>query len=337
MSAMEIIIYSVWFISNAILAYQLAKYGILEIGIMNPPNSTAINAAILGIVNMLVAGYAQNRGFLELSLLRNNTTADTLFLGIGIPVFMYLFSRHALIPKGISEFNRARSRITYWTPRYYIPGRIQKEVGLKLRNFSHAQKTLALLDQSIDYQKQGSKSPITNKISIDDIDNDWGDNALVQCPNCQHSLNLPIGTTHGYNTCPLCGVKISFRINKRNLFIIAFGHRVRKVISPLQYQIIAIAHSEKGFLLRMMNELEKAEKEYELSLECINYILSADENNVSALEVMSLIQFRAGELAHIRGDHITAIKLYKNCLSIERMLGDNSNSESIEKLISEIY
>lgn len=265
MQNIEIAVYATWLVTTVIISWNMARYGLLAIGIMRPPNVTVMGAVLIGMWTVAAAGYMQNQGIAPFSLFTESAMPKSLWIALGVPSGTYILSRYLILPRGLPEFNRAQIRITHWALTYYRPGEITQN-GNELREFSFAQSALNLLEKTIQYQLRYQEISVTNT-------------------------------------------------STKN---------------------IARAHTERGFLFRMMNKYNSAEAEFYSALTFSEAALAIDEGDIEALKIKSLIVFRMGELAHIRKDDAKARKRYQEALAIDSRIGDDSEKSLVEGLLAKV-
>ena len=154
MNFWEIVIYGIVLISSLIIAWEFAKYGFIGIGIRIPMNTKAIKATIMGSATMLIAGYLQKSGHINLTLFTNINYIKSGLIFTGIPLAFLFLSRYVFLPKGLPEYNRAQVRMTYWMRSYFEPGIIIKESSDGFASSPPVQKALKLFNITIEYQQK---------------------------------------------------------------------------------------------------------------------------------------------------------------------------------------
>lgn len=163
MTIMEIAFYIGIGIGNILIVTEVAKYGLLEIGIQRPINSRVILGLYIGTATFFIGGVMHKiSGF-------NPENKYAIALVIGVPIFLLLVYRYTLLPPGLYDFNRARIRTNYWMLTSYRPGKILEEQGSNLKEFAWAKGAIRMFRKAIEAQSKGN----TTRIVIDDQEVPW--------------------------------------------------------------------------------------------------------------------------------------------------------------------
>ena len=337
MTSSEIAVYAVLVFTSSVITWHWAKYGFWELGIQIPLNGKVIGASILGMATLLIAGYAEQKGYVSLSLLmkEENLFKAAAIMG-GSPLFVFFMARYVILPKGLSEYNRAKTRTIYWQGKYYRPG-VKIEEGGELAEFSMAKKALNLFRKSIDLQMKGSRSNIiTREIAIDQEQVAWDGSMRLPCPNCGFDAKAPVGRIkQGSGICTMCGCGLGFKVMVGQVYITAFGNKLGKRVSPQNKYNVAVAYEETALLLRMMNRFDEAINALDKADETIDSV-SSDLGSGRCLSVKGMILFRRGEIAHALGDKVKAKDFYERSLAIDNEIGASQEIPLMERLISEV-
>lgn len=337
MTSLEIAVYIVFISTNCIISWQWAKHGFWEVGIQIPPNTKAIGAVIIGVITFLMAGFAEHKGYLSLSLMREENMLKGLAIIIGSPMLLFLAARYVILPKGLPEYNRAKNRTFFWTTKNYRPGVKQEKEANLLAQFPMAQKALNFFQRSIYLQKKGSRSgKITRSFTIDEEQVGWDGSMQLPCSNCGFRVKVPINARQGSGICTMCNSGLGFKVIDDNVYITAFGNKIRREITSSNKHNIAVIYEEMALLLRMMNKFDEAISALDKAEEMINEILGSAKKNKNYLTTKSLILFRKAEIAHTTGDKTGAKCLYLKSLDIDNCIGDCKERSLTERLLSEV-
>lgn len=337
MTFLEVAVYAVLISTNCIITWQWAKHGFWEVGIQIPPNTKAIGAVVIGVITLFIAGFAEQKGYFSLSLIKEENMLKGLAIIIGSPMLLFLAARYVILPKGLPEYNRAKNRTFFWTTKNYRPGvKKGKEADL-LAQFPIAQKALSFFQRSIDLQKKGSRSgKITKSFKIDEEQVGWNDAMQLPCPNCGFPVKTPINAGQGSGICTMCNSGLGFKVIDDNVYITAFGNKIRREVTSSNKHNIAVAYEEMALLLRMMNKFDEAISALDKAEEMINEILGGAKKNKNYLTTKSLILFRKAEVAQTTGDKTEAKRLYLQSLDIDNRIGDYKERSLTERLLSEV-
>jgi len=337
MTSLEIAVYIVLISTNCIISWQWAKHGFWEVGIQIPPNTKAIGAVVIGMTTLFIAGFAERKGYFSLSLVKEENMLKGLAVIIGSPMLLFLAARYVILPKGLPEYNRAKNRTFFWTVKNYRPGEKREEEASSLAQFPMAQKALKLFQRSIDLQKKGSKSGrITKSFTIDEEQVNWDGSMQLPCSNCGFRVKVPINARQGSGFCTMCSSGLGFKVIGNNVYITAFGNKIRREVTSFNKHNIAVAYEEMALLLRMMNKFDEAGSALDRAEEVINEILDGAKKNKGYLRTKSLILFRKAEIAHTMGDEAKAKSLYEESLDIDIDIGDYKERSLVTRLISEV-
>jgi len=337
MTTLEIVVYAVLIVTNCVIVWQWAKHGFLEVGIQIPPNTKAIGAVVMGVTTLLIAGFAERKGYISLSLVKEENMLKGSAIIIGSPMLFFLMARYMILPKGLPEYNRARNRTFFWTIKHYEPGKKKEKEASDLAQFSMAQKALNLFKRSINLQERGSRSgSITREFTIDEERIDWDGAMELSCPNCGLQVKTPISIKQGSGFCAMCGCGLGFKVIGNIVYLTVFGGKIGRTVTSSNKHNIAVAYEEMAFLLRMMNKFDEANNALDKAEQTIDEILSDCKKNKRCLATKSLILFRKAEIAHVLGDKEKAKRFYQESLDIDVDIGDYKERSLVTRLISEV-
>jgi tetratricopeptide (TPR) repeat protein len=99
---------------------------------------------------------------------------------------------------------------------------------------------------------------------------------------------------------------------------------------------LALTHEWLGVLYRMMNEFEKAEKEFTADLDILEKLNSENAENRAVRDALGHVLYRFAELDHIRGRYQSALARYKKSLNIDESLGLELRANITRKLMQQI-
>lgn len=336
MSNYEIGVYLILVITNCIITWQWALKGFWQVGIEIPRNIKVFASIFVGMATLLIASYAEKKGYISLSLMKEENFAISVAVILGIPFSIFFFARYIILPKGLPEYNRARILSIYWTGKYYRPGIVLNR-GQELADFARAKKAVDFFKKSIELQMKGSRSgSITRTIPIDQDQVDYDGRMRLPCPNCGFQSRAPIAySAQGSGICTMCGCGFGYKVIKDQIFLTAFG-KIQRRTTPQNLHNIAVAYEELAFLLRMMNKFDEAKEALKEADKMINQVPSDLGGDNRCQKTQSLILFRKGEIAHTLGDKEEAKRLYKKSLAVDMEIGDQTDRSFIEKMIGEV-
>jgi tetratricopeptide (TPR) repeat protein len=151
----EIVVYAILMITYIVIIWEWAKNGYWEVAIQNPPNSKAFVSVFIGVVTLIIAGYAEREGYVSLSLFKEEKMLSVSLILISSWIVFFLLARYVILPKGLPEYNRGRIRTLFWAIKYYRPGE-KIESANDLFEFPMARKALKYFMKSIELQEKGS-------------------------------------------------------------------------------------------------------------------------------------------------------------------------------------
>ena len=326
--------------TNCIIAYYWAMYGFLELGINRPVKIFPILAVIVGMATVFVGGYLQRAEILKLEFItQKNINMASIYL-FGPPLALMALVRLFFSKSGIPEYNRARAATMHWMSTGNIKfGEILETEGDLLKNFPRAINALENFDKAIAAQKRGSLvRSLDVVVPIADKELDYYGLYHLGCPACGFEVGVPNSNVGVDGQCNHCGAFIAAKVIDENLYISVSGgclNKRRKI--PVQgKRNIALALSEKALLLRMMNNLDEAEKSINEALEFIERALSIEPKSEELLTLKSLILFRAGEIAHVKKQKEKAERFFWQCLAVDESIGNMSERDLVLDLINSL-
>ena len=332
MNFIEIAVYSIMLLTSCVIAWQIAKFGIFEIGIQIPPNKTALIATTVGVLLVVVVGFLDKNGYVNFALAKKEEIFKAALLFNGIPLIFYFIARYLFLPKGLPEYNRAKTRTVYWTIKNYRPGVKLKEEGKILADFPRAQHALRLFEKSIEKQSHGVKPSMKTKtLEIDQEQFQWDGKMNVSCPNCGFHSKAPIYYGQGEGMCIMCNCSLVFKVMGNFVHVTAYGPKLARTVTSACLCNMAVAYEEMALLLRMMNKFVEAKESLSKAEKIINDLLEDEPDKKEYLGTKSLIIFRKGELAHTLGNRAEASNFYRESLAIDR-----SEHELVDSLIKEV-
>ncbi len=99
---------------------------------------------------------------------------------------------------------------------------------------------------------------------------------------------------------------------------------------------LALAHEWLGVLYRMMNEFEKAQKEFYVGLSILERISTENPENREIKDALGHVIFRLAELDHVEKHYEGAVLKYRRSLAIDESLGLRERADITRKLIQDI-
>lgn len=99
---------------------------------------------------------------------------------------------------------------------------------------------------------------------------------------------------------------------------------------------LALAHEWLGLLYRMMNEFEKAEKEFIAGLAILEKFNSLKSEERAHRDALGHVLYRLGELEHVRGRYQSALEKYKKSMYIDESIGLQQRADITRELIQQI-
>lgn len=99
---------------------------------------------------------------------------------------------------------------------------------------------------------------------------------------------------------------------------------IQPIVNPFALLRMAMAYSEKGAFLRIMNCFCEAEKKFGKSLALISRLVEEGADTPRCWELKSLTLLRLGELEHCLGSKVLAQDYYQESLKISQAHNDNS-------------
>jgi tetratricopeptide (TPR) repeat protein len=332
---LEIVIYAVLFCTSSIIAWEWAKNGFWEIGIQIPLNEKVMGSVFLGMAALFMAGLLEKKGYFVFHLAREENLSAGVALFLGAPMVVFLAARYVILPKGLSEYNRARHRTFFWSRKYYVPG-VKKEEGKDLLEFPKAQKALDLFKKAIEIQSKGNRvGEITNELEIDDDQVVWDGTMQSHCPKCGFFIKIPVSAVQGSGLCVTCGCGLGFKVIGSKVYVTAFGLGIRRFTSGNRHNM-AVAYEEMAFLLRMMNRFEEAKNSLKMAQDMIDGLLGEKKDKKEYLVTKSLILFRRAEISHTLGNTEEAKYLYQESLNIDKQIGNDKERSLVVRLIGEV-
>lgn len=95
----------------------------------------------------------------------------------------------------------------------------------------------------------------------------------------------------------------------------------------------ALAHEWLGVLYRMMNEFEKAKREFGIDLTMLEDLNTEHSDNRFVRDALGHVLFRLAELDHILGRAKEALEGYKQSLNIDKSIGNKLRANITRELI----
>ncbi len=337
MNKANVVFYSLVFIGNLLIATEWAKYGILEIGIQRPANKRAFLGLFFGISAMFFSIILDK--YYEINPYQSSYKVYVIFVVLGVPLVWLLFFRYVLIPKGLFDFNKARTRTVYWALSNYRPGvKNDEEKARNLREFGFAQDALRRFKKAIKLQGRGDLVHRVEKtLQLTDNFCDYYDYYRISCPVCPSPINLPKVRSHNFSgACNMCGSFVTARIEGYKVFLAA--DLTRSIRSPNKgnWYNVAVAYEEMAWLYRMMNMFDEALEALEKAMDIAEDLLKRSPRTEKYLSLKSLIIFRRAEINHILGNVERAREEYKESLSLDRELKNEEGIETIEYLLNQL-
>jgi tetratricopeptide (TPR) repeat protein len=99
---------------------------------------------------------------------------------------------------------------------------------------------------------------------------------------------------------------------------------------------LALSHEWLGILYRMMNEFEKAQKEFDAGLSVLERLNAGNLENREVRDALGHVIFRLAELDHVQKRYQRALLKYKKSLGIDESLGLQQRVNITRKLIQQI-
>jgi tetratricopeptide (TPR) repeat protein len=335
----EYLIYGTIILTNIIIAWQIAKTGLFELGIHPTAGKVVFPAMFIGMGALFIAGYMQKNGVAPFAYLAKDKYVEASLVSLAPPLLTFLIARYVVLPRGLPEFNRARTRILYWqhNQTVYSPGTIHKEGGDALAQHSRAKDALDLLDRSIVAQKRGSTQTSIERIfPINDEQVGYNGSQRVSCPNCGFEVGIPMRSEGGSGNCSMCGAHLAFKIIGTSIHLHALGVRAQRKMTLQNKKNIATAYSEKGILLRMMNRFNDARTAYQKGHVAVSEALTEAPNNAEVLAIQSLLFFREGELEHAVGKQSRARASYTKSIEIDKHIGDERGVQVTTEMLGQL-
>ena len=333
----EILVYAVMLFTDYVIVWQIAKNGLLEIGLERPVNMKAMGAVLLGMTTILAAGFIERAGYFKLTLFREENLFEMALVFAGSPLILFLLARYVLLPDGLPEYNRARIRMVFWTGNNYQPGVKMAEEGESLANFYRAQRALKFFEKAIEAQSRGSsQGSITRTHKINDEQMVWDGRMNLNCPNCGFGTKASIRQEQGEGHCPMCGCSLVFKVMGGEVHVTVFGLGLRRKVESRHKKNIATACEEMALLLRMMNKFAEAKNALAKADNLIDELLAEKPEDKECLGIKSLIVFRKGEIAQTLKERAEAKRFYQESLALDSKIGNHKGDQLIERLIREV-
>jgi hypothetical protein len=317
-------------LGNMVIATEWAKYGLLELSIMRPPNkkvSFALFCYVLVVGTSIIAHLATGW----------NPDLDWwVQFALVIPALVWIpFFRHVIYPSGLYEFNKAKTGTQHFALQFYSPGELDVEQAETLRGFGRAQNALALFDRAIEKQSKGTRVTYVDKtVTIGDDDVQYG-RLWATCPAC--SARVDIRNESGRpisGTCHTCGAPLVARVEGDTLHLRAVVSGMPKALTAANKANLARIRIEKAWLLRMMGQIEEALGELAEAQKLNEASFGDDPHKSDCLSDKSMILFRRAEAQHAAGPLEEARENYRASLEIDRYQGDEGGIAATEALLS---